>query len=76
MIFTRCVLGFGLGNAYAALFYREGGSLGGKGILIGCDLIVRSNYSNDEQNRIKMNLDMASIISGIYNNSIISVLDF
>ena len=48
MIFTRCVLGFGLGNAYAALFYREGGSLGGKGILIGCDLIVRSNYSNDE----------------------------
>jgi hypothetical protein len=75
-MYTRCILGFALGNAYATIFYREAGCLSGKGILVGCDLIVRSNYSNDEQNRIKMNLDMSSIIANVYSNSIVSVLDF
>ena len=35
-------------DAYSSLFYREVGSISSKGILIGSDLIVRSNYNNDE----------------------------
>ncbi|KAL4494121.1 hypothetical protein ABPG72_016077 [Tetrahymena utriculariae] len=72
----QSILGYALGTAFASLFYREAGSMSCKGILVGRDMIQKSNYQNYDQTVIEVNLNTASIISNIYNNNIVSVLDF
>ncbi|KAL4465975.1 hypothetical protein ABPG74_004212 [Tetrahymena malaccensis] len=72
----QSILGYALGTAFASLFYREAGGMSCKGILVGRDMIQKSNYQNYDQTVIEVNLNTASIISNIYNNNIVSVLDF
>lgn len=62
--------------AYASLFYREAGGMCAKGILVGRDMLSKSNYQNYEQTVIEVNLNTSSIIANIFNNNVISVLDF
>lgn len=50
--------------------------MSGKGILVGCEMISRSNYQSYDQTVIEVNLNTASVVSSITNNNLISVLDF
>lgn len=38
------ILGYALGVAFGSIFYREAGSLSAKGVLVGRDMISKSNY--------------------------------